>query len=106
MPIVDNHKWRNLLFMVKIEDLQAYSELHFSYKYGQQTDSMRDMRSNRPCKCIILSMRHIAPPILYYEAPMSFMTENSAKKFYDGVDTPEDKVKVHDDDDGEVHDLD
>jgi len=39
---------------------------------------------------------------------MSFMTENSAKKFYDGVDPPEDQVKkvqdenVHEDLDQKV----
>lgn len=38
---------------------------------------------------------------------MSYMTENSAKKFYDGVDPPEDQVKVYDENDHiHVHDLD
>ena len=56
-PIVDNHKWRNLLFMVKIEELQRYCELHFNYGFGRENQAVRDMRANRTCKCIILSMR-------------------------------------------------
>ena len=42
-------------------------------------------------KSILLAMRHVAPPILYYESPLSYMTENPAKKFYDGEDLPEDQ---------------
>jgi hypothetical protein len=57
VPIVDNHKWRNLLFMVKIEELQRYCELHFNYGFGRENQAVRDMRANRTCKCIILSMR-------------------------------------------------
>ena len=36
---------------------------------------------------------------------MSYMTENSAKKFYDGVDPPEDQLKVHSEDDHHLKDL-
>lgn len=50
------------------------------------------MRSMRSCKCILLGLRHIAPPIIYYDAPMSYMTENPAQKFYDGVPPPEDQI--------------
>lgn len=96
VPVVDNHKWRNLLFMIKVEELQRYCELHFNYGFGRENQAVRDMRANRPCKCIILSMRRIAPPILFYEAPMSYMTENKASKFYDGVLPPEDQLPIED----------
>ena len=90
IPVVDNHKWRNLLFMVDIEDLQRYAEIHFNYGFKQESQTIRDMRAMRSCKCILLGLRHIAPPIIYYDAPMSYMTENPAQKFYDGVPPPED----------------
>lgn len=41
VPIVDNHKWRNLLFMVRVEDLQRYCETHFNYKHGRESQSVR-----------------------------------------------------------------
>ena len=54
-------------------------------------------------------MRHIAPPILYYESPLSYMTENPAKKFYDGEDLPEDQrvegVHEHDETDGAAQNV-
>lgn len=90
IPIVDNHKWRNLLYIVKVEDLQKYCELHFNYGFGKESESIKVMRAKRPAKVILMSLRQYAPPILYYEAPMSYMTENKAHKFYDGVPPPED----------------
>lgn len=38
-------------------------------------------------------MKKQAPPILFYEAPMSYMTENPANKFYHGLPPPEDQIK-------------
>lgn len=32
--------------------------------------------------------------MLYHDAAMSYMTENSAHKFYEGVDPPEDQIKA------------
>ena len=100
VPIVDSHKWRNLLFMVRVDELQKYCEIHFNYGYGKENQAIRDHRGSRSCKCIILSMRQVAPPILFYDAPMTYMTENKASKFYDGVAPPEDQVKKTLDDHG------
>lgn len=54
---------------------------------------MREMRQHRLCKNILMNLEHLAPPILYYEAPMTYMTENRAQKFYEGVPPPEDQIK-------------
>lgn len=35
IPVVDNHEYRNLLFMVKVMDLQRYCDLHFNLVMGR-----------------------------------------------------------------------
>ena len=35
IPVVDSHQWRNLLFMVRVEDLQIYCEEHFGL-FGEE----------------------------------------------------------------------
>lgn len=38
----------------------------------------------RPGKWIILALRHIAPPTVYEAAPLTYMSEGQANKFYEG----------------------
>jgi len=38
----------------------------------------------RPGKWIILALRHLAPPTVYDIAPLTYMTEGQANKFYEG----------------------
>jgi len=38
----------------------------------------------RPGKWIILALRHIAPPVVYDRAPLTYMSEGQANKFYEG----------------------
>lgn len=38
----------------------------------------------RPGKWIILALRHIAPPTVYDMAPLTYMSEGQANKFYEG----------------------
>jgi len=35
-------------------------------------------------KYILLSLRHIAPPVIYIDSPLSYMVEGQANKFYEG----------------------
>ena len=57
IPVVDSHKWKNLLYMVKLEDLQKYCETHFNYGYGTDSKSIKVMRAKRSCKVILMSMK-------------------------------------------------
>ena len=38
----------------------------------------------RPGKWILLALRHIAPPVIYDGAPLTYMSEGQANKFYEG----------------------
>lgn len=76
--------------MVKVEDLQLYCEEHFGL-FGEDAAASFERHKQHEAKSILLAMRHVAPPILYYESPLSYMTENPAKKFYDGEELPEDQ---------------
>lgn len=129
IPVVDNKVNRNLLFMVKTEELQMYCEEYFGV-FGQTAkDLQNNVRSGielrivkggsqmvsspvklkylnqsllvdnrigitgpvmdqnldrRPGKWIILALRHIAPPTVYEDAPLTYMSEGQANKFYEG----------------------
>lgn len=37
-----------------------------------------------PVKFIIMSMRHIAPPVLYSSAPLTYISSGAANQFYEG----------------------
>ena len=129
IPVVDNKVNRNLLFMIKTEELQMYCEEYFGV-FGQTAkDLQNNVRSGielrivkggsqmvsspiklrylnqsllvdnrigitgpvmdqnldrRPGKWIILALRHIAPPTIYEDAPLTYMSEGQANKFYEG----------------------
>lgn len=55
------------------------------------TSALPTNATDASAKSLLLAMRQVAPPILYYESPLSYMTENPAKKFYDGEELPEDQ---------------
>ena len=38
----------------------------------------------RPGKWVLLALRHIAPPVVYDAAPLTYMSEGQANKFYEG----------------------
>lgn len=40
--------------------------------------------SNRTAKWIIMALRHYAPPVIYVDSPLSYMSEGAAKRFYQG----------------------
>lgn len=129
IPVVDNKTNRNLLFMVKTEELQMYCEEYFGVfgqksaaasggarsgielrivKAGSQmvsspiklnylnqsllvdnrigiTGPVLDQNlDRRPGKWILLALRHIAPPVIYDGAPLTYMSEGQANKFYEG----------------------
>jgi len=117
IPIVDNHKKRNLLYMVKLDELIAKVEEYLgpispspeqaqertlndlkmvrigtSTKLIHQNLITPDMMENRdalpnavnPVKFIIMSMRHIAPPVLYSTSPLSYCAAGAANLFYEG----------------------
>ena len=54
------------------------------------------MNGLNPVKFIIMSMRHIAPPVLYSSAPLTYLSSGAANNFYagegentnDGTDDP------------------
>jgi len=41
-------------------------------------------RTKKAAKWIILALRHIAPPVVYLDSPLSYMSEGAAKRFYQG----------------------
>ena len=58
MPIVDSLEWKNLLYMVRVDDLQYYTSIQFKHEHGSaQSESQIEYRRSRPAKCILLALR-------------------------------------------------
>lgn len=46
-----------------------------------QDDTIQDYKA----KWLILSMRHLAPPVVYLDAPLTYLAEGQANKFFTGM---------------------
>lgn len=43
-----------------------------------------DVLEVNPVRYIIISMRHVSPPVLYEDAPLSYLSSGAANSFYQG----------------------
>lgn len=65
---------------------QKLLEKKISNKIANNVFSIfRDAKNSiRPAKTILMAMRHIPPLVIYEDAPISYMAEGQANKFYEG----------------------
>lgn len=100
IPIVDCEKNMNLLFMIKTEDLLKECKEHFGdldtfrptklhhtqmkllHKANAENDQ-EPLQLNAMSQ-IILGMKKYPPPVLYEDAPLSYLNKGSATLFYTG----------------------
>lgn len=77
--------WNNVSKLPQPKDLrQKLLEKNISNDVANSVFQIASQIPSNPAREILTSMRHIPPHVIYQEAPISYMAEGQANKFFEG----------------------
>ena len=81
----DANDWNNVSQMPQPKDLRAHLiDQHISNDVANSVFRIASRKPTNPARDILNAMRHIPPLVIYQDAPISYMAEGLANKFYEG----------------------